>query len=551
MIQTPQTQQSQSDFTTYAVIAALWIVPGIVLALAAVLAGGAPHTHVVDWPFAAIRSVTQSHGRVLPWQWVGATTVRSSVTFWAVVVVVSAALLFGFLVGLVVLRGGFPAMFPFLSQPSLRSRWASTRALSRAGLLMTGPDGRRLVLGRHRDHWVAVRDGGSVLALGASGTGKSAGLCIPAIEEWEGTVVAVSDRADLIETTAGVRQHRGRVDVLDPAGRSGLATCAWSAAAVHLTFDEAVALVDDALGGRDPAPDEPTRQVLTCALYAAANRGVGVTGAAEWLDDVTGAALVRALLQVADRDPRATSAATRVVERDRDARAATFSAARQLLRAHFAEAAPGVGMRAFQPTEFLAGASNTLYVLASASAESPPATGAVGSLLATLLAEAEQRRARRLLVVLDGCNAAAAMPNLAERLAARRSFVTVLAAVSDLQACGARAGWDMAALADRAAAVVLLGGGGDAAPADLMHQLVSRRLAPRGRRARASWDDGRPDLLPPEAARHLGYGRALLVHEGVAPAMLWLRNCYEDPELQLRQREHPFVRGVTRIDSAS
>src|SRR5260370_10056115 len=139
MIQTPRSQQSQSDFATYAVIVVLWIAPGLVLALAAVLAGGAPHTHVIDWPFAAIRSLTQSRGRVLAWQWVGAPTVRSGVTFWAVVVVVTPALLTGFLVGLAVLRGGFPAVFPFLSQLAPRSRWASTRALGRAGLLMTGP----------------------------------------------------------------------------------------------------------------------------------------------------------------------------------------------------------------------------------------------------------------------------------------------------------------------------------------------------------------------------------------------------------------------------
>src|SRR5262249_6574665 len=151
----------------------------------------------------------------------------------------------------------------------------------------------------------------------------------------------------------------------DPSGASGLATCAWSSGAVRLTFDEVVALVDGALGGREPAPNEATRQVLICVLYAAANRGVSVTGAAEWLDDVTGAAVVRSLLQVPDRDARATSAATRVVERDRDTRAAVFSAARQLLRAHFEQAAPSVAMRAFQPTEFLAGASSTLYVLTS------------------------------------------------------------------------------------------------------------------------------------------------------------------------------------------
>ena len=81
-----------------------------------------------------------------------------------------------------------------------------------------------------------------------------------------------------------------------------------------------------------------------------------------------------------------------------------------------------------------------------------------------------------------------------------------------------------------------------------MHRLVRRQLATRGRPwARARVDDGRPDLLPPEAARHLGQGRALLVHDRTAPAVLWMRNCYEDAELQARFQEHPYVRGVARI----
>lgn len=550
MIQTPRSSQAQSDLGLYLTLAALWVVPGLVLALATVLAGGAPHTYVVDWPYDAIRSVAQSHGRVLPWQWVGAATVRSVLVFWTVVVWVTMLGLAGVVVVVVVLGGGIPALFPFLWQPPDRSRWASTRALSRAGLLTTGPDGRRLVLGRHLGHWVAVRAGTSVLTLGAPGSGKSAGLCIPTIGEWAGSVVAVSERTDLIETTAGLRQEQGRVDVLDASGRSGLATCTWSSGLVHLSFDEAVALVANVLGSRDPAPDEPTRELVTCVLYAAANRGVGVSGAVEWLDDVTGATLVDALLLVGDRDPRATSWATRIMELDRDARAATFSAARQLVRAHFEQAAPDVSMRAFQPTEFLTGSTNTLYVLIGGG---PPASNTVESLLDTLIREAEQRRPQRsLLVVLDGCAAVASMRNVADHLEGRSESIAVLAALGDLDECGARTGWDMSALLERARTILLLGGSGETSPAELMHRLVRRQLVPRRRgRARANWDEARPDLLPPEAARQLGHGRALLVHERTAPAVLWMRNCYEDVDLQQRLREHPFVRGVTHIDRAS
>lgn len=557
MIQTPPSEERQSDLGLYAVLAALWIVPGLVFALAALLAGGAPHTHVVDWPYAAIRSVSQGHGRVLPWQWVGATTVRSSVVFWAAVVALVLPLLVAVLAGGVLLRGGIPAVFPFLSQPVQRSRWAHRRSLARAGLMTGGPSGRRLVLGRHRSGWVAVREGVSVLALGAAGSGKSAALCIPAIGEWEGCVVAVSEGTDLIETAAGVRQHRGQVDVLDPSDRSGLGTCTWSPAANRLSYEDSEALVSNVLGGREPVPDELTRRALSCVLYAAANRGVGVAGAVAWLDDVTGAALVRSLLQIGDRAPQATSFAHEMLDRDRHERAACFSAVRQLLRAHFEQVARDNGARAFQPLEFLAGPANTLFVVTPAGG--PPASGSLDSLLGTLVAEAELRRSRRpLLVVLDGCAAVASLPGLADHLAARGPAVTVLAALRDLEECGTHAERDLSALVERARAIVLLGGAdeaggaGGAAMPELMHRLVRRQLTARGRPwTRPRRDDGRPDLLPPEAARHLGRGRALLVHERVAPAVIWTRSCYEDADLQTRLREHPYVRGVARISQVS
>jgi Type IV secretory system Conjugative DNA transfer len=552
MIQTPPSAQRQSGIGTYVLLAALWLVPGLVFALAALLAGGAPHTHIVDWPYYAIRSLTHD-GRVAPWVWVGAAEVRSPIIFWAVAVAVTTPFLIALVVGAVVLRGGIPAVFPFLAQPRMRSRWAHAGALTRAGLMTSGPTGRRLVLGRHRDGWVALREGASALVLGPPGSGKSAALGIPAIGEWDGCVVAVSDGTDLIETAAGVRQHRGRVDVLDVSERTGLGTCTWAPAVARMTFDEAVALVENTLGGREPAPDGLTRQLLTCVLYAAANRGMGVAGAVTWLDDVSGATLVRSLLQVRDRDPRATSWAHRLVELDHARRAECFSAVRQLLRAHFEQVARGTSARAFQATEFLAGGASTLFIVLPTGGS--PGSASIASLLDALVTEAEDRRvSRQLLVVLEGCEAVASMPGLADHLAGRSGAVTVLATLRDLDFCGALAERDLNVLAERASAIVLMGGGGnrEGGVSDLMHQLVRRQLATRNRPwTRGRGDDSRPDLLPPEAARHLGFGRALLVHERIAPAVLWMRNCYEDADLRTRFLEHPYVRGVARIQQVS
>jgi hypothetical protein len=553
MIQTPRSGQQNSSVFFYLTLLFLWVAPGLVFAASAILAGGQPHTRIIDWPFVAIRSLVRGGGRILPWEWVGAPIVRSTATFYGVALFITVPVLVGIVIAMVTLRGGIPAVFPFLSLPRLRSRWANPRTLVRSGLVVAGGNGRRIVLGRHRGHLVAAREGTPVLAFGASGSGKTASLCIPTIGEWEGSVVAVSDGTDLAVTTAGLRQEHGRVDVLDVSGRSGLATCTWSPAGPPLTFDEAMALVAQVLEGREPSPDEPTRQILTCVLYAAANQGLGAAAAVGWLDDMTGATLVRSLLHVADRDSRATSLASRIVERERDERAASFSAARQLLRAHFEQAAPGAVGRAFQPSEFLANPGSTLYVVTPS--ERVPGSR-VEPLLRTLVMGADERQPRRpLLVVLDGCAAVASMPDLAEHLSTRSSSVVVLATMRDPDECGVQAGADLRSLADHALAVMFLGGGGEGSEAgapSLMSRLVQRQLALRRRlRVRPGWDELAPDLLPPDAARQLGLGRALLVQERMAPAVLWTRNCYEDLELQQLHREHPFVRGVQRIHQAS
>src|SRR5215469_4109967 len=146
MIQTPRPAQQSSEMGFYLTLAALWLVTGLVLALAAILAGGTPHTHIVEWPYVALRDLVLVRGRIEPWQWVGAPAVRSSAIFYVVLVLVTVPLLAAVLAGALVLRGGIPAFFPFLSQPVLRSRWASAVGLGRAGILANGPDGRRLIL---------------------------------------------------------------------------------------------------------------------------------------------------------------------------------------------------------------------------------------------------------------------------------------------------------------------------------------------------------------------------------------------------------------------
>jgi hypothetical protein len=310
--------------------------------------------------------------------------------------------------------------------------------------------------------------------------------------------------------------------------------------------------------GRRGDEGEAARRLLTCLLYAAANLGVGIADAVEWLDDASGAALVRALLAVQDRDARAMSWLASVVDRQETARAA-FSTAGRLLWLHFGQAlTEPAGRSIFRPRELLGG-DNTLFI-AVPPVQQEHTPGLTTSLLLAVLAEAEnliagrgsRRLPRPLLIVLDDCADAAPVDQLLDFLSVAEDVgITLLATCTDLGQWQARYGARAAGLVDRARAVMFLGGereANDAATMELLHRLVRRQLLERAARRRERDADAEDeDLLTPEAAGQLGLGRGVLIAGQAPPALLWLRNSYRDLELQQRQVEHPFIRGVTRI----
>jgi len=138
------------------------------------------------------------------------------------------------------------------------ARFARLRDL--APLLVGGPRPGRLVLGRAwvggRSRLVATEDAagpldvavpwvlrrgarrrrsdrGAVVALGPTRCGKTAALAVPAILEWDGPLVAVSVKSDLLGATEARRRAVGDVRVFDPAAAMGRDdTAVWSPLAV-------------------------------------------------------------------------------------------------------------------------------------------------------------------------------------------------------------------------------------------------------------------------------------------------------------------------------
>ena len=95
-------------------------------------------------------------------------------------------------------------------------------------LAVRKPSAGRLVVGRVGRTLVAVERGQSLLVAGPTQSGKTSGLAIPAILEWQGPVVATSVKTDLVGQTARWRERVGRVLVYDPTGVTKATRAGWS-----------------------------------------------------------------------------------------------------------------------------------------------------------------------------------------------------------------------------------------------------------------------------------------------------------------------------------
>ncbi len=132
--------------------------------------------------------------------------------------------------------------------PALRARhggarWASRgelRSLSRRGGLfrllarvrapaaVVAHPSARLALGRHGGRLLYAEQRHALVAFGPPQSGKSAGLAVPALLEWDGPAVASSIKTDLLGVTLARRSALGAAFVFDPFALSGAPSHTWS-----------------------------------------------------------------------------------------------------------------------------------------------------------------------------------------------------------------------------------------------------------------------------------------------------------------------------------
>jgi hypothetical protein len=134
---------------------------------------------------------------------------------------------------------------------SLRGRWQGARwasgpdlhGLRRSWLiamLRGGTTDGRLALGRHRGRVLYAERRHALVAFGPPQSGKSAGLAIPALLEWEGPAIASSIKTDLLAATLARRRRLGEALVFDPFGLAGVRRHTWSPLPAARTWDGAL-----------------------------------------------------------------------------------------------------------------------------------------------------------------------------------------------------------------------------------------------------------------------------------------------------------------------
>jgi type IV secretion system protein VirD4 len=442
------------------------------------------------------------------------------------------------------------------------ARWARGADL-RALRSSSHRRGARLCLGRRGSRLLWAEQRHALVAFGPPQSGKSAGLAVPALLEWDGPAVASSIKTDLLGVTAARRRALGSVFVFDPFGLAGEQSHTWSPVHGAATWDGAleVAWRLAAAGEVDQRGVEggdfwaiAAEQRLAPLLYVAAKTGAGIDSVVRWVygqgSRELHEALARATGEAGDEpelaDAHSAYDAVRVFEAHADrTRSSIEATAQALLRAYrFARVARSA--RSCEITaDRLLDEPATLYLIGDAKASK-----LLRPIFLALVSEIVDRAYERatlaggrlelpLLLCLDEAGNVAPLPNLAEIASTAPSHnIQLVSIFHDLAQARARYGRQADTVVNSHRARMLLPGVADLDTLRYFGGLIGEeeareltRTTGAGGTTRSTAQRRRP-LLAPEALRQLPDGHALLLYGRLAPTRVRMRLWFEDRRLR-------------------
>ena len=445
------------------------------------------------------------------------------------------------------------------------ARWASTRELA---VLFSRPGGRgghggRLVLGRYRGRLLRAEQRHALVAFGPPQSGKSAGLAIPALLEWDGPAIASSIKTDLLGATFARRAAIGDAMVFDPFGLTAVPTQTWSPLRSAATWDGALEVSRRlaSAGELDQRGVEggdfwaiAAEQRIAPLLYAGARAGGGMADVTRWAYG-HGARELDAVLDRAARE--AGNAAERADAQAAYESARSFDAQAERTRSSI-EGTVQALLRAYRQRRVLAASAGceitadrlldgpgTLFLIGDAKANRmlrPIFLALLGEIVDRAYERANLaggRLDRPLLLCLDEAGNVAPLPNLAEIASTAPSHnIQLVSIFHDLEQARARYGGQASTVVNSHRARMLLPGVADLETLRYFSGLVgdeeardSSRTSGAGGASRTVARRRRP-LLAAEALRQLPDGSALLLYGRLPPATVRLRRWFEDRRLR-------------------
>jgi type IV secretion system protein VirD4 len=442
-------------------------------------------------------------------------------------------------------------------------RWARSSDLRPLRSALGGGGGGRLVLGRQGGRPLYAERRHALVAFGPPQSGKSAGLAVPALLEWDGPAIASSIKTDLLSTTIARRRALGPVFVFDPFSLTSGRSHTWSPLRAAGSWDGALevawrlaaaAEVDQrgVEGGDFWAV--AAEQRLAPLLFTAAAGGAGMDAVVRWTYGQGGRQLHEAVSRLARTagdeatiaDAHAAYDALRAFEAQADrTRSSIEATAQALLRAYrFARVARSARSCEIVPDALL-DESATLYLIGDAKA-SKLLRPIFLALLGEIVDRAYERATlaggalpRPLLLCLDEAGNVAPLPNLAEIASTAPSHnIQLVSIFHDLAQARSRYGQQAETVINSHRARMLLPGVADLETlryfAGLAGEEEARevtRTTGAGGVTRSAGRRRRP-LIAPEGLRQLREGHALLLYGRLAPAEIRLRMWFADRRLR-------------------
>ncbi|HTX08555.1 MAG TPA: type IV secretory system conjugative DNA transfer family protein [Solirubrobacteraceae bacterium] len=551
-------QSALSDAAVLAVIAgvvgvvgALWLWGGLAGAL---FGSGWPRVGIGQLLGVLIRLPARLADPASAWPPVTRTRLPGAAGFYG-----ALALLAGTGIGAALLAGRAGARH----RAGAGARWARSGELRRLRRGQSHARGGRLVLGRRGGRLLYAEHRHALVAFGPPQSGKSAGIAIPALLEWNGPAVASSIKTDLLSATQARREALGEVLVFDPFGLAQVPSHTWSPLHGATTWDGAleVAWRLASAGELDRRGVEggdfwavAAEQRLAPLLYTAAAGGAGMDSVVRWVNGQGARELDETLARItgeAHGDAALAGAhaaydAVRAFEAQADrTRTSIEATAQTLLRAYRFQRVLRSAASSEITADRLLDQAATLYLIGDAKASK-----LLRPLFLALLGEIVDRAYERatlaggeltrpLLLCLDEAGNVAPLPHLAEIASTAPSHnIQLVTIFHDLAQARSRYGQQAETVVNSHRARMLLPGVADLDTLRYFAGLIGEEetrdrthTTGAGGSTRSISRRRRP-LIAAEALRQLPDGHALLLYGQIAPTRLRLRRWFEDRRLR-------------------